>query len=152
MKRTLGLISLALAVFGAPQSVLAAGDFRHSTPGVSGYDVVSYQTGEKPLRGNGNHIATHEGVTYLFINEGNRKTFERNPSKYVPAYGGYCAFGASVGKKFVGDPEVWRVVNGRLYLTLDTKIQEQWLKDIRGNIKKADANWVKIEDADPASL
>ena len=97
-------------------------------------------------------LTTHEGVTYLFINEDNRKAFERNPSKYAPAYGGYCAFGASVAKKFVGDPEVWRVVNGRLYLNLDTKIQEQWLKDIRGNIKKADANWVKIEDADPASL
>ena len=91
-------------------------------------------------------------MTYLFINEGNRKNFERNPSKYVPAYGGYCAFGASVGKKFVGDPEVWRVVNGRLYLNLDTKIQEEWVKDVPGNILKADARWTEIRDKDPASL
>ena len=122
MRRTLGLFSLALAFFAAPLSAFANADFGHSTPGVSGYDVVSYQTGEKPLRGNGNHIATHEGVTYLFINEDNREAFEQNPSKYVPAYGGFCAFGVSVGKKFVGDPDVWRVVDGQLYLNLDTKI------------------------------
>jgi hypothetical protein len=47
-----------------------------------------------------------------------------NPEKYVPAYGGYCAFGISVGKKFIGDPEVWRIVDGRLYLNLDTGIQK----------------------------
>ena len=152
MKRFFRLFSLTLALFAAPLAASAATDFQHSTPGVSGYDVVSYQTGEKPLRGNGNHIATHEGVTYLFINEENRKRFERNPSKYVPAYGGYCAYGVSVGKKFVGDPDVWRVVRGRLYLNLDTKIQEQWAKDVRGNIKKADTNWGDIQDADPASL
>ena len=152
MRRTLGLFSLALALFAAPLSAFANADFGHSTPGVSGYDVVSYQTGEKPLRGNGNHIATHEGVTYLFINEDNREAFEQNPSKYVPAYGGFCAFGVSVGKKLVGDPDVWRVVDGQLYLNLDTKIQALWVDDIPKNIRKADANWTKIQDKDPATL
>ncbi len=152
MRRTLGLFSLALALYAAPHSAFADADFGHSTPGVSGYDVVSYQTGEKPLRGNGNHIATHEGVTYLFINEDNREAFEQNPSKYVPAYGGFCAFGVSVGKKFVGDPDVWRVVDGRLYLNLDTQIQALWVDDIPQNIKKANANWTKIQDANPATL
>ena len=149
--RKLSLFALALAVLAAPISALAA-DFTHSTPGVSGYDVVSYQTGEKPLRGNGNHVATHEGVTYVFINEKNKETFERNPSRYVPAYGGFCAFGAAVGKKFVGDPDVWKVVDGRLYLNLDTKIQAKWNEDNAGNIRKANANWAKIKDTDPAEL
>jgi len=152
MKRSLRLASLALALIAAPLGSSFAADFQHSTPGVSGYDVVSYQTGEKPLRGNGNHIAVHEGVTYLFINEENRKRFERNPTKYVPAYGGYCAYGVAVGKKFIGDPDVWRVVRGRLYLNLDAKIQEQWAKDVPGHIKKADASWTEIRGADPASL
>ena len=145
------LLTLAMALLAAPIPALAA-DFTHSTPGVSGYDVVSYQTGEKPLRGNGNHVATHEGVTYLFINNENKETFERNPDRYVPAYGGFCAYGVAVGKKFEADPDVWKVVDDRLYLNLDTKIQSIWNEDNSSNIRKADANWAKIQDADPATL
>ena len=62
------------------------------------------------------------------------------------------AFGASVGKKFIGDPEVWRLVDGRLYLNLDVGIQSQWLKDVPGRIEMADAQWRKIEHKNPASL
>ncbi|WP_419812675.1 YHS domain-containing (seleno)protein [Bacterioplanoides sp.] len=129
-----------------------AGDYRHSVPAVQGYDVVSYQTGKRPVRGNGNFVATHKGATYQFSSKANLETFNKNPGKYVPAYGGYCAFGASVGKKFIGDPEVWRVVDGRLYLNLDAGIQDEWLKDVPGRIKAADKNWKKIKDKSPASL
>ena len=76
----------------------------------------------------------------------------RKTAKYVPAYGGYCAFGASVGKKFIGDPEVWRVVDGTLYLNLDTGIQEAWLKDVPGRIKTANAKWKVIKNKSPSSL
>ena len=75
-----------------------------------------------------------------------------NPEKYVPAFGGYCAFGVSVGKKFIGDPEVWRVVDGTLYLNLDAGIQDEWLKDVPGRIKTANTTWKKIKDKSPASL
>ncbi len=150
MKRTLCLVTLTVALVALPFASIAA--FEYSTPGVSGYDLVSFHTGEKPQRGNGNHKATHDGVDYLFVNEANKKTFERNPERYLPAYGGYCAYGVSVKKKFVGDPDVWRIVDGRLYLNLDTKIQNTWSKDIKGNIRKSEANWPKIEHADPAAL
>ncbi len=140
-----------VALFGFAGTTLAA-DFAHSTPAVQGYDVVSYQTGKRPIRGNGNFIAVYDGATYQFSSTDNQKLFESNPEKYVPAYGGYCAFGASVGKKFIGDPEVWRVVNGKLYLNLDTGIQAQWLKDVPGRIKSADAKWRSIKDKNPASL
>ncbi len=149
MKRTLAITLASLAMWAG--SALAA-SVEHSTTAVGGYDVVSYWTGEKPVRGNGNHLVVHEGVTYLFQSEEHRKTFEKNPQRYVPAFGGYCAFGVSVGKKFVGDPDVWRVVDGRLYLNLDTKIQEEWVKDVPGNIRKANVRWTEIRDKDPASL
>ena len=129
-----------------------AGSVANSVTGASGYDLVSYHTGKKPLRGNGHYLAVHDGVTYLFTNQDNQETFEANPEKYVPAYGGYCAFGVSVGKKFIGDPEVWRVVDGKLYLNLDTSIQDSWLKDVSGRIKKADTKWKKIKDKSPAEL
>ncbi len=129
-----------------------AGNSATSTTGVNGCDLVSYYTGEKPLVGNGNHLAVYDGVTYLFVNEANKRKFKSNPQKYIPAYGGYCAFGVSVGKKFVGDPDVWKIVDGKLYLNLDTKIQGMWFQDIPGNNKKADMNWKKIMDKDPSDL
>jgi len=147
--KTLLALLLATGLSFASLSAFAASD-SHSLTGVSGYDVVSYQNAKKPLRGNGNYVAVHDGVNYLFANADNQKTFEANPAKYVPAYGGYCAFGASVGKKFIGDPEVWRIVDGKLYLNLDTGIQVQWLKDVPGRIKTADAKWSKIKNT-PAS-
>jgi hypothetical protein len=85
-------------------------------------------------------------VNYLFSSKGNAKKFRANKAKYLPAYGGYCAYGASVGKKFIGDPTVWEVVNGKLYVNLDNGIKTLWVKDIPGNIKKADKRWVDIKD------
>ncbi len=140
-----------LALFGLV-NIAFAGDYANSTPAVQGYDVVSYHTDKRPIRGNGHFVAVHDGITYQFANAENKKAFTANPEKYIPAYGGYCAFGVSVGKKFIGDPEVWRIVDGRLYLNLDTRIQQDWAKDISGRIAKADKNWMKIQDKSPASL
>lgn len=143
------MITILAALVLAP-AAFAADDIEHSTVGIGGYDLVSYHEGEKPVRGNGNHLVVHEGVTYLFQNEANRQRFEKSPAKYLPAYGGYCAYGASVGKKFVGDPDVWEIVDGRLYLNLDNKIKGLWVKDIPGNIQKANGHWKRIRTV-PAS-
>jgi len=150
--RTLHRIAQVLAALGVLHGVALADGPAHNTVGVGGYDLVSYHTGKKPLRGNGNHVVVHEGVTYLFASEDHRTAFEASPRKYLPAYGGYCAFGVSVGKKFVGDPDVWRVVDGRLYLNLDNGIQIKWAEDVPGNIKKANAKWPGIRDRLPSEL
>lgn len=148
--------SMMLAVF-----VLAVGfwttnsfadNVETSTTGVLGYDLVSYHTDGKPVRGDGNNLVVVDGVTYLFANEANKKAFEKDPEKYLPAYGGFCAFGVSVGKKFVGDPEVWKIVDGKLYLNLDRNIQKMWFEDIPGNIVKANQNWPQIKDKSPDQL
>jgi hypothetical protein len=130
----------------------SAASFDHSLPAVSGYDVVSFQRDTGPLRGSGHHVSLHEGVTYLFASEENRSAFERNPDGFVPAYGGYCAYGVAVGKKLVGDPDVWAVVDGRLYLNLDPDIQSRWSQDVAGHIEEADRNWSTLRDRDPASI
>jgi YHS domain-containing protein len=150
LKKTLAILGVAAAL-GAPLAVSAT-TWSDSTVAVGGYDLVSYHTGKKPLRGNGNHVAVRDGVTYLFANEANRQTFEAAPERYLPAYGGWCAYGVAVGKKFVGDPDVWKLVDGRLYLNLDTSIQAEWLKDVPGNIAKAESNWPRIRNRNPADL
>jgi YHS domain-containing protein len=129
-----------------------AGDVTHSTPGVGGYDPVAYFTDGKPVRGSGYHVAVQDGVTYAFANAEHKKLFVANPNKYLPAYGGYCAYGVAVGKKFVADPEVWKIVDGTLYLNLDKGIQDKWQKDVPGYIKKADKNWVEIKDKNASDL
>ena len=145
-----------LAIFVVTVSLWAANSFagnvEYSTTGVLGYDLVSYHAEGKPVRGDGNNLVVVDNVTYLFANEDNKKAFEKNPEKYLPAYGGYCAFGVSVGKKFVGDPEVWKIVDGTLYLNLDRNIQKMWFEDIPGNIVKAEQNWPQIKDKAPADL
>ena len=149
MKRALGLLSLvALSQATSATAPIPAGaaPLRHSTPAVSDYDVVSYHSGEKPQRGNGNHVAVHDGATYLFVDEENRRAFERDPERYLPAYGGYCAYGVAVGKKFVGDPDVWRVVGGRLYLTSTRRSRRSGPRTCRSHIRKADGNWRRIRE------
>ena len=141
----------ALATLFFTATAIAA-DYTHSTPAVQGYDVVTYHTGKRPLRGNGNFVATHDGATYQFSSEENLKTFQANPGKYVPAFNGFCAFGVSVGKKFIGDPEVYRVIDGKTYLNLDAGIQNEWLKDVPGRIKTANSKWENIKHKNPASL
>ncbi len=150
MKLRSSLMAL-VALFGFAGNAMAT-DYTNSAPAVQGYDVVSYQTGKRPVRGNGHFVSVYDGATYQFSSADNQQLFESNPEKYAPAYGGFCAFGASVGKKFIGDPEVWRIVDGKLYLNLDTRIQADWLKDVPGRLESADANWRNIKDKDPASL
>lgn len=129
-----------------------AEDYSHSTPGMSGYDPVAYFTDGKAVRGSGYHVTVLEGVTYAFATAEHRTMFEANPQNYLPAYGGYCAYGLGVGKKFVADPEVWKIVDGTLYLNLDKSIQQKWEQDIPGYIKKGDTNWMTMKDKKPSHL
>jgi YHS domain-containing protein len=150
MKRGVGtVLAVLLALLAIPAF---AADVTHSTPGISGYDPVAYFTEGKPVQGSGYHVAEFEGVTYVFANQQHRNMFEANPEKYIPAYGGYCAYGVAVGKKFVSDPEAWKIVQGKLYLNLDKDIQRKWNKDIPGYIQKADANWIDIKDKAASDL
>jgi len=142
-------VALLVSVVATP---VFGQDVTHSTPGISGYDPVAYFTEGKPMKGSGYHVADYQGVTYAFASKDHKQLFEDNPGKYVPAYGGYCAYGVAVGKKFVSDPEAWKVVNGILYLNLDKDIQSKWLQDIPGYIKKSEANWKDIKDKAPSDL
>ncbi len=146
------VLSAAALLVSVVATPVFATDVTNSTPGISGYDPVAYFTEGKPMKGSGYHVAEYQGVTYAFASNDHKDLFEDNPGKYVPAYGGYCAFGVAVGKKFVSDPEAWKVVDGTLYLNLDKEIQSKWLQDVPGYITKSEANWKKINDKAPSDL
>lgn len=150
MKTVVGsLFAVFMAVVATPAF---ATDVTHSTPGISGYDPVAYFTDGKAMKGSGYHVAEYKGVTYAFASKDHKQLFEDHPEKYVPAYGGYCAYGVAVGKKFVSDPEAWKIVRGTLYLNLDKDIQSKWAKDIPGYIKKSEANWKEIKNKAASDL
>lgn len=143
--------SAGVEVNTAPGGVLVDGK---PAPGLAahGFDVVAYHTVGKPVQGAAKFAAKHGGATYRFATEENLQAFKANPAKYEPAYGGYCAYGVSVNAKFDGDPRVWKIVNGTLYLNLDPEIQKAFEKDVSGAINKANANWPKIKDKHPSEL
>ncbi len=119
---------------------------------VHGYDVVAYFKKGRPTIGRAKFSAVHNDATYRFASEDHLKAFTDDPEKYLPQYGGYCAYGVAVGAKFDGDPQQWRIVAGKLYLNLNPEVQKLWRSDIPGFIKRADRNWSKIATKTPNDL
>ena len=90
------------------------------------------------------HSVVHNGAAYYFASEADASTFKANPEKYLPSFGGFCAYGVSVGKKFDGDPLIYKIEGGRLHLNLNQEIHQAFLKDVPGAVAKADQQWKTI--------
>jgi YHS domain-containing protein len=116
------------------------------------HDPVAYFTEGKPVLGSAAFSAEHEGATYRFASDANRKTFVANPAKYAPLHGGFCQMGAANGKKLDGDPNLFRVEGGRLAVFSYPAALEAFKKDPEGNAKKAETNWGTIKDKAPREL
>lgn len=144
----LAVIAIVAAVLFAVQDVRAgkAQVFTGLVPGVAvgGYDPVAYFADGKPKRGSQKFSLEHNGAQWRFASEANRDSFKANPAKYAPQYGGYCAWAVSRGYTAKGDPNAWKIVNGKLYLNYNQSVQTTWAKDTPGNIAKGDANWPTV--------
>jgi len=108
-----------------------------------GYDVVGYVNGEA-LVGDPALSSEHAGGRYYFANEANKARFDENPARFAPAYGGWCAFAMSEGKRFDIDPRNFKIVDGRLLLFYDGvggRTIDFWNQDETSRLQKADANW-----------
>ena len=108
---------------------------------VKGYDVVAYFTQMKPVKGSPSFVHAWNGATWWFASAEDRDQFAAQPEKYMPQYGGYCAYGVSRNHTVSIDPEAWSVVDGKLYLNYSKGVQKSWKEDVPGNIQKADQNW-----------
>ncbi len=125
-------------------TVLARKNPAAGTTAIKMYDAVAYFTAGKAVQGSASFTAHWHDMVWFFVSKENRDLFSTNPEKYAPQYDGYCAWAMSEGRRSITDPEVWRIVDGKLYLNCSKSAYEKWIKDIPGNIKKADANWQKI--------
>jgi YHS domain-containing protein len=119
---------------------------------IRGYDPVAYFTEGRPVPGRSDLSVEYAGGKYLFATPANRVAFTANPAAYAPQYGGYCAFGVALGKKFDIDPASWRIVDRKLYFNLNPAILEKWSADAHEYIQKAETNWPQIREKAASEL
>jgi YHS domain-containing protein len=111
---------------------------------INRYDPVGYFIDGKAIRGSTEFTTTFEGAKYAFASAGNLKIFMKEPKKYKPQYGGYCAYGLVYGSKSSIDPEQWEIVDGRLYFMINPGTMSIWQKSKNNYIKIADKAWKNI--------
>lgn len=112
---------------------------------LQGYDPVSFHSVGKPEKGDPEYTKEYDGYTFVFASAANRATFSASPEKYLPDFGGYCAFGISVGVFFPVEIDTWELVDGRLVLQYNQVFKKEFEKDKAANLKKARENWKRIE-------
>ena len=108
---------------------------------LSGYDPVSYTASGGPGPGVVDFEVKWDGVTWRFQSEENKKLFLNTPEKYLPEYGGFCAFAASKGFTAKPDPGNYVVHAGKVYILVDPDVKKEWLNDRAANIEKGNINW-----------
>lgn len=110
---------------------------------IHGYDPVAYFTMDDAVPGDALHSLNHAGARWLFANAEHKELFAQNPEKYMPAYGGYCAYGMAWGVRVDVDPTAWEIVDDRLYLMNTQEVlTDSWVPDRKRNIKAADDWWL----------
>ena len=114
---------------------------------IGGFDPVAYfpEGGGKPAKGFVKRDFQYNGVTYRFASDANRDLFRATPDKYLPAYNGWCAWAmAELNAKVDVEPTAYEIYKGKLYVFYDhadLNRRAMWLKDPKGMVAKADANW-----------
>lgn len=145
---------IAAAALAATPAILAApaayadkapvytGNF--SNVAVQGHDPVAYFTAGEPVKGSKDFRTTYMGAEFRFASAENLAAFEADPAAYAPQYGGYCAWAVAQGALAKGDADHWAIVDGKLYLNYNKKVQNDWNEDREGFITTADQNWPTV--------
>jgi YHS domain-containing protein len=141
MKRiilSLAIASLVLPVFAQTKSLL---NLDKSGVAIQGYDPVAFFTDHKPVKGKPEFPVRHNGAIYFFASKEHRDAFKIEPAKYEPEFGGYCAYGVSRNKLVEIDVDAFQIVDGRLLLQYSKGVRDDFNKDTKDNLGKAEANW-----------
>jgi len=118
-----------------------------SKAAVSGFDTVAFFTDSKPVNGSPFITSEYQGAIYYFASEEHKKLFVKNPEKYVPQFGGFCAFGVAIDKVLPVDISTWQIRDGKLYLNLNPDILKKYNAEFKENTAKADKNWPSLVKA-----
>lgn len=108
---------------------------------IQGYDPVAFFTNGKPVKGKSEFPARHNGALYYFASKEHRDLFKADPAKYEPVFGGYCAYGVSRNKLVEIDVDAFQIIDGKLLLQYSKGVRDDFSKDPKSNLAKANANW-----------
>lgn len=127
---------------GAPPSALLNVDAQGVA--LEGYDPTSYFLDGKPLKGDPSLARHFQGATYYFVDPSHKNAFEKEPTKYLPEFGGFCGYAASINRVSPVDPQIWQLVDGRLVLQHTPKAYQLFNSDVKANYAKAEKNWPSL--------
>jgi YHS domain-containing protein len=117
---------------------------RHASIALQGYDPVAFFTQGAPAKGDPSIQAEYQGAQYLFTSTENRDAFQKEPAKYAPQFGGYCAFGVAKGALFPVDASTWVIRDGKLYLNYSADVAKLFAKDTAALLRDAETNWPNL--------
>lgn len=109
-----------------------------------GYDVTAYFVHGTPVLGSADHQIQYKGATWRFASAESLARFQAEPAAFEPKFGGYCAWAVSQGYIASGDPQQWKIVDGKLYLNYNARAKALWEADQQPAIVRANANWPKV--------
>ena len=137
------VIGLALAASAQTKTLL---NLDNTGVAIQGYDPVAFFTDGKPVKGKPEFVAKRDGAVYQFASKEHRDLFTKDPAKYEPQFGGYCAYGVSRNKLAPVDIEAFQIVDGKLLMQYSKGIRDDFNKDTKGNLSKANTNWPGLVD------
>ncbi|MEO9483444.1 MAG: YHS domain-containing (seleno)protein [Ekhidna sp.] len=151
MKRISILLIMAAIVASCSSGSDAPKDEVFNVEGVAldGYDPVAYFEQGEAKKGVEDESVNHQGLVYYFSSTKNRLLFQENAEKYLPEYGGWCAYAvAETSTKMQPDPTQWQIQDGELMLftsswmtKLTGSLKDEWNEDPESYETKADNNW-----------
>ncbi|KIC13769.1 twin-arginine translocation pathway signal protein [Leisingera sp. ANG1] len=140
------LMAAAVLFLSMPDTVRAEPAVFSSRSGVAigGYDAVAFFERGAAEQGRRSHAVMWKGVVWRFASSRNQALFEANPRAYAPAFGGYCAYAMSRGQLHEGNPQLWAIVDGDLYLLNNRRVLVLWQADTAQMIAAGHIHWPAI--------
>lgn len=141
------LVSVGCATF--PQAFDGDGPINKNHAGIAikGYDPVAYFTKGHPEKGKPHIESEYKGAVFRFSSQKHKSLFDRNPKKYLPAYGGFCSLGVAGEYKDTIDPYAFEIVDGRLFLNLNKDVHAFWKRNREAFILRGDVTWPTLKNA-----
>ena len=137
------MVPLLIVIIGR---VAAQPIFTSEGVAIRGYDPVAYFNDGKPVLGSAAFTYVWQGAEWRFKDKTNMELFKANAEKYAPQFGGWCAYGVSENHKSPTEPDVFTIVNDKLYLNYNLKVKEIWSRNRDERIVKANINWTGLKN------
>jgi len=149
----IGIMSLVAIASVACSSISGAAFDQVNKTGdglaLRGYDPVAYFTSGQAVQGDPRYSLVWNGAKWLFSSAEDLEKFKAGPENYAPQFGGYCSFAVSKGYTANGDPNAWKIVNGKLYLNYSQEVKQMWEQDQDERIKQGEKNWPEFKHKKP---